>query len=256
MGVTKRSSSPVSTRDLDDSSSDDAGDIVRLLPGQKDIRIYLIPKSVHADLARCVDADEEASKSMGLSFTIDDDSDVRPPDIFDDLLLLQAAETESAQALFANDEHAALAMGYSLGIYEVEDDSIDYEFDVAVSESCQIGSWEFAALNESVDLFATHEDSARMMGLSFDIDSETEGSDPMDPASSLLPSPSTPTGGVLDAGGPGAPSTPKRLAPDDITKHTPVWRPKRPRIEKCDRVIVVDKMSTSDARIVEPVMNS
>jgi len=270
MGIAKRSLSPVPTQDEAKSScQESACDAPCQLPGQKDIRIYLTfqpAKSVHADLAKDVDADEEAARSMGLSFTIDDDSDLVFPSIFDDVLMLQAAVMEeAAQALFEDEEQAAMAMGYSFGIDELEDDADDYEVGVAASESCQVDSWEYGvALNKSADLDTADEDSARIMGLSFGIDSDAEGDARMEPGScsqavhagSLVQSPSTPTGGSLDIGEPGAPSTPKRSAPDDIEKHTSVRRPKRPRTETCDGVAILDKTTTQETGTVDSVEKS
>eukprot|EP00930_Biecheleria_cincta_P070240 TRINITY_DN57893_c0_g1_i1.p1 TRINITY_DN57893_c0_g1~~TRINITY_DN57893_c0_g1_i1.p1 ORF type:complete len:271 (+),score=49.41 TRINITY_DN57893_c0_g1_i1:133-945(+) len=269
MGITKRSFSPIPTRDVEKSSCEESDcDSACLLPGQTDIRNYLTSqpvKPVHADLAKDLDADEEAARSMGLSFTIDDDSDSVPHSIFDDLLMLQEAEMEAAQALLEDEEQAAMAMGYSFGIDELDADANDYDVGMAASESCLVDCWEYVgALNKSADLCAADEDSARIMGWSFGIGSDAEGDVRMEPescvrpvsAGSLVPSPSTPTGGSLDTVDPGAPSTPKRPAPDDIVKHTPVGRPKRPRTEKYDDVAILDKMSISEARTADHVANS
>mmetsp|Transcript_79401 Transcript_79401/g.97132 ORF Transcript_79401/g.97132 Transcript_79401/m.97132 type:complete len:210 (+) Transcript_79401:54-683(+) len=89
---------------LDDGQSLDAEGLI-CLPGQIDIRSYMVPTKPVMDLADLADlaADEEAARAMGLDFGLDEDrEDVEDVDMDEDLV-------ES----FSADEEAAVAMGLS-----------------------------------------------------------------------------------------------------------------------------------------------
>jgi len=251
---------------------DDADDYELGVAASKSCQVDSWQTAAEMEAAQALFEDEErAAMAMGHSFGIDeieDDADDYEVGVAASKSCQvdswqTAAETEAAQALFENAERAGMAMGYSFGIDELEDYADDYEVGVAASESCQVDSWEYVvALNKSADLDTADEDSARIMGLSFDIGSDAEVDVRMEPdaccradyAGSLMPSPSTPTGDSLDTGDPGAPSTPKRSAPDDKDKHTSMRRAKRPRTETCEATL--DKITSQETRNVDSVAKS
>lgn len=191
MGLTKRSFSPDSearARSSESSHGDAVEEEPILLPGQKDIRAFMVPKYA---------AEEEAAVAMGLSLDLylgseelEENDAVAEHDAEDiafaaeeELWVSSVPDGEEEDALAtAADEEAAIARGLDLGLDAGEEDDI-------IERADEVHALAVAAEEAEEQQFAAEEDAARAMGLPLDLDvgagGDLLGADPE-------PSPATP----------------------------------------------------------------